>query len=150
MRKTIVVLLGVCFAAPLSADPLPSWNDTGAKAAIVSFVDAVTDPASQDYVTPPDRIAVFDNDGTLWSEQPVYFQALYALDILRDQAETDPAILTSDVLRAAAEGDMDGMMAGGQEGLVEILNVSHSGTTVEAFQQSARDWLTTATDTSAC
>jgi phosphoglycolate phosphatase-like HAD superfamily hydrolase len=132
-------------AAPLSADPLPSWNDTRAKSAIVDFVEAVTDPASAEYITPPDRIAVFDNDGTLWAEQPVYFQALYALDILRERAEADPSILTSDVLRAAAEGDMEGMMAGGQEGLVEILNVSHSGTTVKAFQDSARNWLTTET-----
>ncbi len=141
----VATVIAQGIAWPALADPLPSWNDGAAKSAIVAFVDSVTDPASPDYVTPPDRIAVFDNDGTLWSEQPVYFQTLYALDILRERAATDPAILTSDVLRAAADGDMAGMMAGGQEGLVEILNVSHSGTTVEAFQESAREWLTTQT-----
>jgi hypothetical protein len=88
---------------------------------------------------------VFDNDGTLWSEQPVYFQALYALDVLREKAEADPSILSSDVLRAAAEGDMEGMMAGGREGLVEIINVSHADITVDDFKASAHEWLMTAT-----
>ncbi|HSA80724.1 MAG TPA: HAD family hydrolase [Geminicoccaceae bacterium] len=125
------------------ADPLPSWNDTDAKAAIIEFVEGVTDPSSERFVPEDDRIAVFDNDGTLWSEQPLYFQALYALDVLREKAKADPSILTSDVLRAAAEGDMQGMMAGGMEGLVEVVNVSHSGITVEDFKADAHEWLTT-------
>jgi phosphoglycolate phosphatase-like HAD superfamily hydrolase len=139
--------LGLCatMALPASADPLPSWNDTDAKATIIEFVEGVADPRSQSFVPEDDRIAVFDNDGTLWSEQPVYFQALYAIDTLREKAEADPSILSSDVLRAAAEGDMQGMMAGGQEGLVEILNVSHSGVTVEEFRADAHAWLTTET-----
>ena len=97
------------------------------------------------FVPEDDRIAVFDNDGTLWAEQPLYFQVLYALDALREKAEADPSILTSDVLRAAAEGDTEGMMAGSEEGLVEIINVSHSGITVDDFKASAHEWLTTAT-----
>jgi phosphoglycolate phosphatase-like HAD superfamily hydrolase len=141
----IVAIAVLVAPAAALADPLPSWHDTDAKAAIIEFVEGVTDPASERFVPEDDRIAVFDNDGTLWSEQPLYFQALYALDVLREKAEADPSILTSDVLRAAAEGDMQGMMAGGMEGLVEIINVSHSGITVEDFKDDAHEWLTTAT-----
>jgi len=147
LRTLALVVVGVALGAPADAlaDPLPSWNDTEAKAAIVAFVDGVTDPASGSFVPEDDRIAVFDNDGTLWSEQPLYFQALFALDVLREKADADPSILTSDVLKAAAAGDMQGMMAGGTEGLVEMLDVSHSGITPEDFKAHAHEWLTTAT-----
>jgi phosphoglycolate phosphatase-like HAD superfamily hydrolase len=147
LRTLALGVVGVGLGTPAGAlaDPLPSWNDTDAKAAIIEFVEGVTDPASDGFVPEDDRIAVFDNDGTLWSEQPLYFQALYALDVLRAKADADPSILTSDVLKAAAEGDMQGMMAGGEEGLVEIINVSHSGITVEDFKAGAHEWLTTAT-----
>jgi phosphoserine phosphatase len=135
----------VLVALPLAADPLPSWADTEAKARIVAFVESVTDPASPDYVTPADRIAVFDNDGTLWSEQPLYFQALYALDILREKAAADPSILSSDILAAANAGDAAAVAAAGQEGLLEVINVSHGGgISPEEFEASARDWLATA------
>lgn len=134
----------VLAAAPALADPLPSWRDGDAKAAILGFVAAVTDPASSEYVTPADRIAVFDNDGTLWAEQPVYFQFLYALDRLRAKAEADPSILTSDTLKAASIGDLEGMMAGGTAGLMEVLDVSHSNMSVDAFQADVRGWLATA------
>jgi len=132
-------------ALPLWADPLPSWSETEAKTRITDFVESVTDPASPDYVTPAERIAVFDNDGNLWAEQPVYFQLIYAIDRLREAAEADPSILSSDVLTAAAEGDMEGMLAGGVEGLLEVLAVSHSGMSVEAFQADVSDWLGSAT-----
>ena len=136
-------VLAAAFALPgaASADPLPSWRDDGAQARIEAFVEAVTDPASEDYVTPARRIAVFDNDGTLWSEQPAYFQLLFALDVLKTKAEADPSILTSDVLKAAAAGDMEGMMAGGVKGLLEVVDVSHAGMSVEAFQADAAAWL---------
>jgi hypothetical protein len=123
---------------------LPSWADTDAKQSIIAFVESVTDPASSDYVTPAARIATFDNDGNLWAEQPVYFQLIYAIERLQERAEADPSILTSDVLRAAAAGDMEGMLAGGTEGLMEVLAVSHSGMSVEAFQADVSDWLATA------
>jgi phosphoglycolate phosphatase-like HAD superfamily hydrolase len=147
LRMLAVVLVAIEFGIPAAAraDPLPSWNDTDAKAAIIEFVESVTDPSSESFVPEDDRIAVFDNDGTLWSEQPVYFQALYAIDTLRERAEADPSILSSDVLRAAAEGDKEGIMAGGMEGLVEVINVSHSGVTVEDFKADAHAWLTTET-----
>lgn len=147
MKLTILsaaLMLAVPFASA-AADPLPSWAETDTKAAIIEFVDRVTDPASPDYVTPAARIATFDNDGTLWAEQPVYFQLIYAIDRLQEKAEADPSILTSDVLTAAAEGDMEGMLAGGEEGLLEVLAVSHSGMSVEAFQADVADWLGSAT-----
>ena len=130
-------------AAPLHADPLPSWNDTDAKAAIIAFVESVTDPESDDFVPEPARIAVFDNDGTLWSEQPAYFQGLYAIDMVEEKAKSDPSILTSPPLKAAAEGDMQGVMAGGEQGLIEILDVSHANISVADFDASAREWHTT-------
>ncbi len=148
MRSLRLLGLAVVAAAlPLAAlaDPLPSWNDTATKARIIAFVDAVTDPDAESFVPEADRIAVFDNDGTLWAEQPLYFQVLYAIDVLREKAAVDPSILTSDVLIAAAEGDMAGMMANGVEGLVEIIDVSHADITVEDFQADAYAWLTTAT-----
>ena len=132
-------------ALPAFADPLPSWNDGAAKSAIIEFVESVTDPASEQFVPEADRIASFDNDGTLWAEQPLYFQGLYALDVLKAKAEADPSILDSDALKAAAAGDVDGVMAGGMEGLLSVLNLSHSGMTVEDFQDDAAAWVATAT-----
>lgn len=129
---------------PALADPLASWNDTATKAAIIDFVERVSDPNSPDFVPEEDRIATFDNDGTLWGEQPLYFQLIYALDRLQEKAATDPSILTSDLLKAAAAGDMATVAAGGEAGLMEILNVSHSGLSVDAFQADVADWITTA------
>lgn len=126
---------------PVFADPLPSWNDTETKEEIIEFVEEITDPDSDDFVPRAARIAVFDNDGTLWGEQPLYFQLIYALDRLKEEAEDDPDILTSDILKAAAEGDMEAVAAGGAEGLLDILAVSHAGISVEEFQDDVRDWL---------
>ncbi|PJN94326.1 HAD family hydrolase [Amaricoccus sp. HAR-UPW-R2A-40] len=141
-----VITLALSLAAPFAAlaDPLPSWNPTATEAAIIDFVSRVTDPDSADFVPEEDRIAVFDNDGTLWSEQPMYFQGLFALDRLREKAKSDPSILTSDALRAANAGDMQAVMASGRQGLVEIVDVSHAGLSVDAFKGEAHDWLTTA------
>lgn len=139
--------LSILFALlPLitAADPLPSWTDTKSKQNILSFVDTVTDPAHADYVTPADRIAVFDNDGTLWAEQPVYFQFIFAMDRLADLAEQDPAILTSPTLKAAAEGDIETVLQGGHDALIEVVNASHTGVSVEEFQTAVADWLDTA------
>ena len=114
---TRTLVFGFVLAASAAiADPLPSWNETDAKSRIMSFVDDVTDPSLDTYVTPGVRIAVFDNDGTLCGEQPVYFQLIYAIDRVARMAADNPDILTSDVLKAAAAGDMDGIMAGGEEG----------------------------------
>ena len=94
-----------------ATDPLPSWNESAAKARIVAFVQAVTDPTGKDYVAPAERIAVFDNDGTLWTEQPMYFQAPFALDTAKAMAAKDPALAANPAIAAAAKGDTEG--AGG-------------------------------------
>ena len=144
-RYALAVVAVLCLmASPLLADPLPSWRDTDAKARIMDFVESVTDPQSDQYVTPPDRIAVFDNDGTLWSEKPFYFQLLYAIDRVRERAEADPSILTSDPLKAAADGNIEGLLAQGEEGLLDVLAVSHSDVSVAEFQADVRDWLESA------
>ncbi|AVO39071.1 HAD family hydrolase [Pukyongiella litopenaei] len=130
-------------AGPCLADPLPSWNDGASKSAIIAFVESVTDPASPDYVTPADRIATFDNDGTLWAEQPLYFQFLFAFDRLRKLAAEDESILTSDVLRAANAGDLETVAAAGEAGLLEIQSVTHAGMTVDEFLAESRQWLAT-------
>ena len=129
------------FASAILADPLPSWSETDTKQAIINFVERVTDPTSPDYVTAEDRVAVFDNDGTLWSEQPVYFQLAYALYSLEKKAASDPSILTSDTLRAAASGDVETVIESGSEGLLEVIAVSHSGMTVNSFQDDVVNWL---------
>jgi phosphoglycolate phosphatase-like HAD superfamily hydrolase len=129
------------FASAILADPLPSWSETDTKQAIINFVERVTDPTSPDYVTAEDRVAVFDNDGTLWSEQPVYFQLAYALYSLEKKAASDPSILTSDTLRAAASGDVETVIESGSEGLLEVIAVSHSGMTVNNFQDDVVNWL---------
>ncbi|MAO26525.1 haloacid dehalogenase-like hydrolase [Roseovarius sp.] len=143
--RSILAVVAICTGAPaVLADPLPSWTEGDAKAAIITFVEAVTEAGGEGFVPARDRIAVFDNDGTLWSEQPVYFQALYALEALRAKAEADPSILSSDVLKAANAGDMAGVMAGGMEGLLEVVNASHANVSVEEFQADVHSFLTTA------
>lgn len=145
MMFRIALISVIFFSTTALGDPLPSWHDTNAKTRIISFVESVTDPDSPDYVTPSERIATFDNDGTLWAEKPVYFQLVYALDRLRSKAEADPSILTSDALKAGAKGDIEGMLASGTEGLIEVLAVSHSGMSVQEFQSDVSKWLGTAT-----
>lgn len=145
MLRACLLMTTTAMAHIAAADPLPSWNDTATKAAIIAFVDSVTDRASPDYIAAEDRIAVFDNDGTLWAEQPVYFQLLYALDRLREKAEQNPSILTSDALRAAAAGDLAALMAGGEAALAEVVMASHADITADAFQADVAEWVGTAT-----
>lgn len=120
------------------ADPLPSWQPGEHKRAIIDFVESTTDPDSEAFVPEARRIAVFDNDGTLWTEQPYYFQLAYALD----RAENAPAGTLSPALQAAVnERDLAAILEGGDEALLEILNVSHAGSSVEDFQADVADWL---------
>ncbi len=126
------------------ADPLPSWNDTDAKDRIIDFIDMVTATESTKFVPTGDRIAVFDNDGTLWAEQPAYFQLLFAIDQLGEMAAEDPSILSTDALKAAAEGDMKALMAGGKEALLEVIKITHSGMSVNEFQADVTTWIATA------
>jgi phosphoglycolate phosphatase-like HAD superfamily hydrolase len=144
MRSLLIVAVLAASGVAGRADPLPSWAGGEARDRIIAFVDAVTDTTGPDFVPGPDRIAVFDNDGTLWAEQPVYFQVIFAFDRLTAMAADDPSILTTDLLRSAAAGDFDTVAAGGLPALLEIIDATHSNTTVEAFQASVRDWFATA------
>lgn len=145
LKPFAVFLALILTTGVVAADPLPSWNDLDARAAIVAFVEAVTDPEADTYVTPADRIAVFDNDGTLWAEQPNYFQFLFALDRLKEMAAEDPSILTSDLLKAAAAGDMDAIPSKyTEENIVEIVSATHAGMSTREFKAEARAWLDTA------
>lgn len=145
----ITRILGITIAfmtsmATAIADPLPSWNDTEAKDRIIQFVDTVTEAGSTQFIPTSDRIAVFDNDGTLWAEQPAYFQVLFALDQLKEMAAKNPSILNSDALKAAAAGNMEALMAGGEKALLEVINITHSGMSVDEFQADVTAWMATA------
>jgi len=126
-------------------DMLPSWNDTPTKTAIVDFVDRVTNRDSADYVLPSDRIAVFDNDGTLWSEKPVYFQFLFAIDRAQERSEENPGWASTPALEAAARGDLAAIEKGGVPALLEIATATHSGVTLTDFARETTQWIETAT-----
>ena len=119
-----------------ATDPLPSWNEGAVKARIVSFVQVVTDPTGKDYVPPAARVAVFDNDGTLWTEQPAYFQALFAMDTVKAMAAKDPALAANPAIAAAAKGDL--------KALGEVIAITHANTTSDEFAERVRQWTTTA------
>ena len=144
MKRWLAALL--LMAAPVWAQdaPLPSWNDTATKTAILAFVADVTDESADSVVPPADRIAVFDNDGTLWSEKPVYFQFMFALDRAKALAAADPAWAATPVLQAAAAGDMKTILAGGHAALLEIVGATHSGLSVETFTAEVAQWIATA------
>jgi len=127
-----------------TADPLPSWNDGATKARIVAFVKAVTGPGGKDFVPAAERIAVFDNDGTLWSEQPMYFQLAFALDRVKALAPQHPEWKSKQPFKAALEGDMKALAAAGEHGLLELVMATHAGNTTEEFAQIVRDWAKTA------
>ncbi|HEU4678054.1 MAG TPA: HAD family hydrolase, partial [Terrimicrobiaceae bacterium] len=128
-----------------AADPLPSWNDTDPKKAIVAFVEKVTREGSPDFVSPAERIAVFDNDGTLWSEQPMYFQLAFAIDRVKALAPQHPEWRDKEPFKSVLAGDLKGLAAGGEHALVELVLATHTGNTTEEFDQAVRDWITTAT-----
>lgn len=146
--RIATVALLLCFGSVLAAsgqdDPLASWNDGAAKTAIVDFVARVTKEGSADFVKPEERIATFDNDGTLWAEQPAYFQLLFAVDEVRRMAPEHPDWKDKEPFKSAIAGDIKALAAGGAKGLEDILAVTHSGMTTEAFAASVADWLATA------
>jgi len=139
-------LLALAVPAMARADPLQSWNDTGPKAAIVSFVEKVTREGSPDFVPEPERVAVFDNDGTLWVEHPMYTQLAFALDRVKALAPQHPEWATTQPFQAVLEGDMKTLAASGEKGLMEIIAATHSGMTTAEFQAIVSDWISTARD----
>lgn len=130
--------------AVAQTDPLPSWNDGPAKQAIVAFVTDVTREGSPDFVPPAERIATFDNDGTLWIEQPIYVQFAYALDRVKALAPQHPEWKDTQPFKAVLEGDMAALAAAGEKGAVEIVAATHAGMTPEEFRQTVTEWLSTA------
>lgn len=127
-----------------AADPLPSWNSSTAKAAIIEFVDRVTREGGPDYAPPAERIAVFDNDGTLWVEHPMYVQLAFAVDRVKATAPLHPEWKDKQHFKAVLEEDMKTLAASGEHGLVELIMATHAGMTTEEFEKNVSGWLATA------
>jgi len=131
-------------AGSAPVDPLPSWNEGAAKQSIIDFVTAVSEKGGPDYVAPGERIATFDNDGTLWSEQPAYFQLLFALYRVKAMAPEHPEWKTEQPFKAVLEGDKAALAAAGEHGLLQIVGATHAGMTTAKFRAVVGDWLATA------
>ena len=135
----------ITFAAPVSgADPLPSWNDAASRRAIVEFVGKVTQEGSPNYVPVPERIATFDNDGTLWAEQPMYFQAFFVVDRVKALAPQHPEWTTQEPFASVLKGDMKAALAGGEKALLEMVMATHAGMSTAEFEQIVKEWIATA------
>ena len=138
----LLPIIGGCTAVPeRAADPLPSWRDAAARTAIIDFVERTTDPNGPDFLAEADRVAVFDNDGTLWAEQPVYFQLDFAVERARRMVDEDPELATREPFRTVAEGGVVDLGELGHAGLMELLLATHSGTTAAEFTAAARAWI---------
>ncbi|HKO87635.1 MAG TPA: HAD family hydrolase [Burkholderiales bacterium] len=141
----LLVALCMCTAsAAYSADPLPSWKDTAPKKAIVAFVKKVSTKGSPDFVSAPERVAVFDNDGTLWAEQPMYFQMLFALHRVGVLAPQHPEWKTEEPFASLLKGDVKSALAGGEAAIAKIVMATHAGMTTEEFEQVVKEWIATA------
>jgi hypothetical protein len=125
-------------------DPLPSWNDGKAKQSIIEFVAKVTKPGSPDFVPVPERIAVFDNDGTLWCEQPMPVQFYFAVDRVNALAPQHPEWKTTEPFASLLKGDFHTALAGGEHALMQLFAATHTGMTTDEFAQIVNDWIATA------
>ena len=125
-------------------DPLPSWNDGPAKQSILSFVEKVTKESSPNFVPPAERIATFDNDGCLWAEQPMYFQAFFIFDRIKALAPQHPEWKQQEPFASVLKGDVKAALAGGEHALLEMAMATHAGMTTEEFEKIVTDWITTA------
>ena len=145
-RTLHLVLVVAALNASLAqaADPMPSWNDTAPKKAVIAFVEKVTKPGSPDFVPPAERIATFDNDGTLWAEQPMYFQAFFVFDRVKALAPQHPEWKTKEPFKPALAGDFKTLAAGGEHALIQLVMATHAGMTTAEFEQIVTDWITTA------
>ena len=149
LRHAIVqtLLLAAVFAGPPPSradDPLPSWNNGAARQSILRFIDRITREDSPDFVPPSERIAVFDNDGTLWAEQPMYFQFLFVLDRIKALVPRHPEWRTQEPFASLLRGNVKSVLAGGERALGQLLMATHAGMTSEEFEKVVRDWITTA------
>ncbi len=127
-----------------AADYLPSWNDGAPKQSIVDFVQRVITPGGKDFVAEPQRIATFDNDGTLWAEQPMYFQLAFALDRVKALAPQHPEWKDKEPFASLLKGDLKSALAGGEPAIFQIVMATHTGLTTEEFEQIVKDWIATA------
>jgi phosphoglycolate phosphatase-like HAD superfamily hydrolase len=143
LARSLLALLLLASAA-FAADPLPSWNEGAAKKAIVSFVEQVTRQGSPSFVPLAERIAVFDNDGTLWAEQPMYFQLIFALDRVKALAPQHPEWKDKEPFASLLKGDLKSALAGGEPAIFQIVMATHAGVTTEEFEKIVRDWIATA------
>jgi len=152
VARNLVAILLVAFVAGCAAGPdpvpakdaLPSWNEGSAKAAILDFVRAVTDKNGEDFVEPAERIAVFDNDGTLWVEQPIYTQITFMFDRVKELAPQHPEWKTTQPFKALLEGDMKTVAASGKKGILEFATATHTGMTADQFTEHVTEWVATA------
>ena len=146
--RILIGLVAVAFAfvatVASAQDLLPSWNEGPAKQAIVAFVAKVTRKGSPDFVPPAERIATFDNDGTLWAEQPIYFQFLFALDRVKALAPQHPEWKDKEPFASLLRGDLKAALAGGEHAILEIVMATHAGMTTTEFEQIVKDWIATA------
>jgi hypothetical protein len=148
--KTIFCWIAfVLFSAPSQTyaqpdSPLPSWNDGATKQAIVSFVQRTTTQGSPDFVPPDERIAVFDNDGALWAEQPMYFQLIFAIDRAKALAPQHPEWNDQEPFKSILAGDIESALAGGEKAIAPLIAATHAGMTVDEFSAVVREWITTA------
>lgn len=137
-------ILLCCITGVQAADPLPSWNDGKARQAIIEFVEKVTKAGSTDFVEESERIAVFDNDGTLWTEQPMYVQAFFVFDRIKELASQHPDWQNKEPYASVIKGDIKAALAGGEHGLVEMLMATHAGMTTEEFDTIVSAWIASA------
>jgi phosphoglycolate phosphatase-like HAD superfamily hydrolase len=149
MKRQLLIAIMLTAALALAsiaaaAEPLASWNDGQAKRAIVDFVQRVITTGGADFVPVPERIAVFDNDGTLWIERPMYVQLAFVLDRVKALAPAHPEWKDKQPFKAALEGDLKTVADGGEHALLELVMATHAGMTTDAFAQVAKDWLATA------
>jgi hypothetical protein len=145
VRIAAVALVAICWAtAGHAQEPLPSWNDTAPKKAIMAFVARVTHQGSPDFVPPAARIATFDNDGTLWAEQPIYVQLAFAFDRVKLLAPQHPEWVRMEPFASLLKDDLKGALAGGEPAILQIVTVTHSGMTTDEFEQIVGDWIAAA------
>src|SRR5688572_12918260 len=137
-------LLGALWCTAAGADPLPSWNDTASRKAILAFVERVTREGNPEFVPVPERIAVFDNDGTLWAEQPIYFQFLFVIERIKALAPAHPEWKDKEPFASLLKGDLKAVSASGEKGALQLVAATHTGMTTEEFSKTVTDWITTA------
>jgi len=144
LRPLLIILALVLSAQAAAPDPLPAWSAGPVKQSIVSFVTAAVNRGSPGYIAPDDRIAVFDNDGTLWSEQPIYFQLAFALDRVKELAPQHPEWKTTQPFKAVLDGNVADLQEAGEKGLAKLIMATHTGMTTDEFAVAANNWLASA------